>query len=152
MNPHAPARARRARPAHPTPPRGMGLLEGLIAVAILSFGMLGLARFQTSLMAQTTDSRSRTTATQLADELLSTVLVDTLNAGCYTLPDPGSCSSSAASARAADWKVRALAALPGNHSAEATLDDDTRRFTVTVTWTGKGGGDSHTLQVSTDAR
>jgi type IV pilus assembly protein PilV len=133
-------------------PRGMGLLEGLIAVAILSFGMLGLARFQTTLMAQTTDSRSRTTATQLADELLSTVLVDTANAGCYTLPNPGSCTSSAAVARAADWKVRALAALPGDHTAVAALDTTTQRFTVTVTWTGKGGSDPHTLQVSTDAR
>jgi type IV pilus assembly protein PilV len=132
--------------------RGMGLLEGLIAVAILSFGMLGLARFQTSLMAQTTDSRSRTTATQLADELLSTVLVDTGNVGCYTLPTPVNCTSSAASARAADWKVRALAALPGDHTAVATLDTALQRFTVTVTWTGKGGSDPHTLQVSTDAR
>lgn len=134
------------------PPRGMGLLEGLIAVAILSFGMLGLARFQTTLMAQTTDSRSRTTATQLADELLSTVLVDTGNAGCYTLPNPSGCTSSAAALRAADWKVRALAALPGDHTAVATLDGGTQRFTVTVTWTGKGGSDPHTLQVSTDAR
>ncbi len=133
-------------------PRGMGLLEGLIAVAILSFGMLGLARFQTTLMAQTTDSRSRTTATQLADELLSTVLVDTGNAGCYTLPNPSGCTSSAAALRAADWKVRALAALPGDHTAVATLDGGTQRFTVTVTWTGKGGSDPHTLQVSTDAR
>ena len=132
--------------------RGMGLLEGLIAVAILSFGLLGLARFQTTLMAQTTDSRTRTTATQLADEMLSTVLVDTGNAGCYTLPNPGSCTSSAAAARAADWKVRALAALPGDDTAVATLDNTTQRFTVTVTWTGKGGSDPHTLQVSTDAR
>jgi len=141
----APRRARAAQ-------RGMGLLEGLIAVAILSFGMLGLARFQTSLMAQTTDSRSRTTATQLADELLSTVLVDTGNVGCYTLPTPVNCTSSAATARAADWKVRALAALPGDHTAVATLDTALQRFTVTVTWTGKGGADPHTLQVSTDAR
>ena len=124
----------------------------MIAVAILSFGMLGLARFQTTLMAQTTDSRSRTTATQLADELLSTVLVDTGNAGCYTLPNPSGCTSSAAALRAADWKVRALAALPGDHTAVATLDGGTQRFTVTVTWTGKGGSDPHTLQVSTDAR
>lgn len=143
-----PARCPQAR----RPQRGMGLVEGMISVAILSFGMLGLARFQTNLVAQTTDSRSRTVATQLADELLSTVLVDTGNAGCYTLPNPGSCTNSAASARAAAWKVRALAALPGNHTAVAALDSATQRFTVTVTWTGKGGSDPHSLQVSTDAR
>jgi type IV pilus assembly protein PilV len=131
---------------------GMGLLEGLIAVTILSFGMLGLARFQTNLMAQTTDSRTRVTATQLADELLSTVLVDTGNAGCYTLPSPGTCASDAAAQRAADWKLRALDALPGEDSAVAELDSATQRFTVAVTWTGKGGADPHTLRVSTDVR
>ena len=132
--------------------RGMGLLEGLIAVTILSFGMLGLARFQTNLLAQTTDSRTRVTATQLADELLSTVLVDTGNAGCYTLPNPGTCASEVAAQRAADWKLRTLAALPGDDTAVAELDAATQRFTVAVTWTGKGGSDPHILRLSTDVR
>ena len=117
-------------------PRGFGLLEGLIAVLILSLGLLGLARYQTSLLAQTTEAQSRVKASALADELLSTVLVDAGNAGCYTLPQTGTCGSATATARATEWKARALAALPGATAPTSTLDVTTRRYTVTLNWTG----------------
>jgi len=132
--------------------QGVGLLDGLVAVAILSVGLLGLARFQTGLLAQSTEAQGRMAASQLADELLNTVLVDTANAGCYTLPATGGCGSAAASTRALDWQTRALAALPGTHTATSTLDAGTQRFTVTLTWTGKAARDAHTLQMATDAR
>lgn len=132
--------------------RGMGLLEGLVAVAILSFGLLGLARFQSGLIAQTTEAQGRMVATQFADELLNTVLVDTANAPCYTLPAVGTCPSAAAASRAADWQRRALAALPGTDSAVSILNTATSRFTVTLGWTGKAARDAHTLQMTTDVR
>ena len=132
--------------------RGMGLLEGLVAVAILSFGLLGLARFQSGLVAQSTEAQGRMVAAQFADELLNTVLVDTANAACYTLPAVGTCPSADASARAADWQARALAALPGDDAATSALDTTTQRFTVTLRWTGKAAQDAHTLQMTTDAR
>lgn len=141
----APAPQRRLR-------RGFGLLEGLVAVVILSLGLLGLARWQTSLIAQTTESQSRAHASTLADELLSTVLVDTANAACYTLPQTGSCGSNAARARATEWKTRVEAALPGAAAPIGTLDAATRRFTVTLQWTGKASRDTHQLEMSTDAR
>lgn len=134
------------------PLRGFGLLEGLVAVVILSLGLLGLARYQTSLIAQTTESQSRVRASALADELLSTVLVDTGNAACYTLPQTGSCGSSAALARATEWKTRVVADLPGATVPTGTLDAATRRFTVTLRWTGKATRDTHQLEMSTDAR
>lgn len=139
---------------HPRKPRpqGFGLLEGLVAVLILSLGLLGLARFQTSLMAQTTEAQSRVRASALADELLSTVLVDAGNAGCYTLPQTGSCGSVTATARATEWKARALASLPGATAPTSALDTTTRRFTVTLNWTGKSSRDAHQLEMSTDAR
>jgi type IV pilus assembly protein PilV len=133
-------------------PFGFGLLEGLIAVLILSLGLLGLARWQTSLMAQTTEAQSRVRASALADELLSTVLVDAGNAGCYTLPQSGTCGSATATARATEWQARALAALPGATAPTSTLDITTRRFTVTLNWTGKASRDPHQLEMSTDAR
>ena len=138
--------------ARGAPRRGFGLLEGLIAVLILSLGLLGLARYQSSLIAQTTESQSRVRASALADELLSTVLVDTANAACYTLPQAGTCGNATAAARATDWKARTLAALPGATDPTSTLDAGTLRFTVTVRWTGKASGDAHQLEMSTDAR
>ena len=132
--------------------RGIGLLEGLIAVAILSFGLLGLARFQSGLIAQSTEAQGRMLASQFADELLNTVLVDTANAGCYTLPQAGGCASAAATARASDWRTRALAALPGDDEAGSVLDAATQRFTVTLRWTGKSSTDRHNLRMTTDVR
>lgn len=152
--PH-PARTTRClqgRPPRRRASRGMGLLEGLVAVMILCFGLLGLMRFQLGMVSRSTEAQGRMQASQLADELLSTVLVDASNAGCYVLPTPSNCNSAAASARAADWRTRALAALPGEDEATSTLDAGSARFTVTLRWTGKGTQDSHVLQVATDAR
>lgn len=131
---------------------GIGLLEALVAVIILSLGLLGLARFQVGLIAQATEAQSRMVAAVLGDELLNTVLVDTSHAACYTLPRTGTCTSDAAAARAADWKQRALAALPGDHEVTSTLNAATLRFIVTLIWTGKSSQDAHVLQMTTDAR
>ena len=130
--------------------RGVGLLDALIALAILAFGLLGMTRMQTGLVRQASESQARLTAAQLGDELLSTALVDVDNAACYTLPAAGACASAAALARAEDWRLRALAALPGDPTATAALVDD--RLTVTLTWTGKTAEDPRTLEVTTDVR
>jgi len=75
--------AHHARPIRPARrPRGVGLLDAMIALAILAFGLLGMTRLQTNLVRQATDSQSRLTAVQLGDELLSTALVDAGNAAC----------------------------------------------------------------------
>jgi type IV pilus assembly protein PilV len=130
--------------------RGLGLIDAMIALAILAFGLLGMTRMQTNLVRQSTESQARLTAAQLGDELLSTVLVDVDNAGCYTLPDAGACASDAARARAEDWEERVLAALPGEVEASAAIDDD--RLTVTINWTGKASGETRTLEATTDVR
>ena len=67
-------------------PRGVSLIDALIAIAILSFGLVGMTRMQGRMVTASTDAQLRTTAVQMADELLNTVLVDTTNAACYTLP------------------------------------------------------------------
>ena len=144
--------ALRARQPRRAAQRGIGLLDGLVAMAILSFGLLGLARFQSGLIAQSTEAQGRMVASQFADELLNTVLVDTSNAACYTLPALGVCTSAAATARANDWRTRALAALPGDDDATSLLDAGTQRFTVTLRWTGKASTDRHQLAMTTDAR
>ena len=68
---------------------GVGLFDAMVSLAILSFGMLAMTRFQGRMVAQTTESQSRQTATQLAAEHLSSVLVDVANAPCYTKPQSG---------------------------------------------------------------
>ena len=132
--------------------RGVGLLDALIALAILSFGLLALTRFQSRAIAQTTEAQSRQVAAQLGDELLSTVLVDVSNATCYTLPQVGTCGNATAKAGTTAWQTRVTDALPGTVSSGAVLDAASGRFTVSIGWTGKASADARTLQVTTDVR
>lgn len=131
--------------------RGAGLLEALIAMAVLSVGVLGIAQFQMGMLAQTTDSQARLTASALADELLTLMRVDTDNANCYTLPQSGTCTSPAAQALAEEWAERAEAQLPGFVSATSARDGDFQLL-VTLRWTSKAFSETRQLEVRTDAR
>jgi type IV pilus assembly protein PilV len=130
--------------------RGIGLLDALIALALLGFGLLGMTKLQTNLVRAGSESAARLTAAQLGDELLSTALVDVDNAACYTLPASGTCNSDAAADMAEDWESRVAKALPGEVVATSTLDDD--QLTVSISWTGKESGETRTLEVTTDVR
>ena len=125
--------------------RGVGLLDAVIALVILSFGVLGMTRLQGRLVAQGSEAQQRLVATQLGDELLSSVLVDVNNAACYTLPQSGVCGNNAAAARTSTWATRVAAALPGPATSTATINGD--RLTVSINWTGKGSGDTRTLDL-----
>lgn len=130
--------------------RGVGLLDALIALAILAFGLLGMTRMQTNLVRQSTESQARLTAAQLGDELLSTAIVDVGNAACYTLPAAGACASATAASAAEAWEARVKATLPGDVTATSTLAG--ARLTVNLSWTGKTADEARTLEATTDVR
>lgn len=130
--------------------RGVGLFDAIIALVILSFGVLGMTRLQGRLLSQGTEAEQRLVATQLGDELLSNALVDVGNAPCYTLPQAGVCNSAGAATRTSAWATRVANALPGPATSTATINAD--RLTVAITWTGKGSGDTRQLEVTTDVR
>lgn len=132
--------------------RGVGLIDALIAIAILSFGLIGMTRMQGRMVTSATDAQLRTTAMQLADELLNTVLVDNLNAACYTLPQTGACGSSLAVTRTNDWSTSVAAAMPVAVTRLVTLDAATGRMTVSIGWTSRDGADPRLLSVVTDVR
>ncbi len=138
-------RARRSR-------RGFGLFDALISLAILSFGLLALTRFQSRMVAQTTETQSRLVATQLAAEHLSTVLVDVRNAACYTKPQAGACANANAKTVTNEWATRVASSLPGTVTTTAALDAAGERMTLTINWTGKANGDTRTLRTVTDVR
>ena len=137
---------------------GLGLIDALVALVILSFGMLALAGFQVRLLTQSTDANSRVVVSAFADELLNTVLVDSENSLCYQRPMPSACTSSGASAAAAAsaaeaWSQRVASAVPGFLSASAALQDSGRRLTVSIRWTSKGKeADVRELETTTDVR
>lgn len=130
--------------------RGVGLLDAMIAMAILAFGLLAMTRFQSRTIAQTTEVQARSVAVRMADELLATAIVDTGNAACYTLPAAGVCGSVVARSRTTDWSTRVSAALPGTVTKTSTLDNG--RLTIVLTWTGKESQEQRSLTAVTDVR
>lgn len=143
--------------------RGIGLIDALIAVSMLAFGLLGLSRMQARLVAQSSESQVRLAATRAASELMGFVQIDGSNVGCYVLPEPTGCASTVASTGAARWKASALALLPTHAgtvaTVKSTLDASTGRFQVVLTWPAKGSRlgdqlntDTHKLTVATDVR
>jgi type IV pilus assembly protein PilV len=130
---------------------GVGLIDALVALAILSFGLLAMTRLQARALTQGTESLTRTTAMLYGDELASSALIDAANVGCYTLPAPGTCASTSARAIATSWNTRLAAALP-TATATSAYDSTTGRLVVTIQWTGKESSQLRTLVATTDVR
>lgn len=122
----APARARRQR--------GLSLVEVLVAIVILSVGLLGLAGLQaTSLRASQASlyrSQAATLATDLA-ERMRTNLGDARNYE-HALDEPASGGAGVRNADLADWLAR-VAALPGGRGA-VHVDRNRELVTITVQW------------------
>lgn len=132
--------------------RGFGLIDALIALAILGFGLLAMTRFQSRLIAAGSEAQGRSVAQQFSDELLSSALVDVNNATCYTLPAAGVCGSTKARERTDQWATRVAAALPGSVTTSSVLNAGTGRLTVSINWTGKESNATRTLEAATDVR
>lgn len=128
MAPRARARRRLA---------GFGLFDALIALVILSVGLLGLTRLQARSLSYGTEADQRVRAVQLGSELLGTAMIDAANAACYTLPASGTCGSDSASDYAAGFETRVGQALPDG-TVSVSYNAGTRRMTLVITWTAKG--------------
>jgi len=140
----------RGRPPRQHPERGAGLLDALVALLILSFGLLGMTRLQSRMLAQGTEAQQRLAAAALADELLARVRVDIPNRACYTVPTRGTCADAAARTGTDAWAARVAATLPGGGAA--VVIDAAASMTVIIDWTGKGAGEPRRLELRTDVR
>ncbi|WP_284619666.1 type IV pilus modification PilV family protein [Aquabacterium humicola] len=132
--------------------RGFGLFDSVVALSLLGFGLLALVRMEGNLAGQSTEAAQRLTASQLADELLNSMLVDNANPNCYTLPAAGACGNATARAMTDAWKVRALARLPHATSVTSTYNAATGRLTVQLAWYYKQAGEARTHEVISDVR
>lgn len=79
----------RLRSRSRTPARGFTLIEVLVALFVLSLGLLGLAMLQTLAMRFNTESYSRTQATFLAYDIVDRIRANRIGrlAGAYHVPD-----------------------------------------------------------------
>lgn len=123
---------------------GFGLIEVLVAVLILSIGLLGMASLQTTGLKQTTEGRNRSQAVLLAHDMLERVRANRPALASYDVAagNAPTCNKSyaidnSASVNANDegeWKNALACLLPeGNGSVVV----NGQRVTITVTWNPK---------------
>lgn len=138
---------------------GFSLIEVLVALVVLSLGMIGLAKFQGTLISNASDSRYRTEAVNVAEEQIETfrsntgidnyeaqILAQTYivsNDVDYTVTvgvtdcygdgaDQGACLGEFGTTQPVGWKLGA-----------STHDQMYKLVTVDVSWTSPKGGDEN---------
>lgn len=133
------------------PQRGFSLLEVLVALILLSVGLLGLAGLQVTSLRHNVDSLTRSQATLAADAILERVRANKANAldyatefadGVATSGDEASHSALATTDLAA-WKSQLADTLPGGQGQIGVAGDSCSgriancRVTVTIRWFDK---------------
>jgi type IV pilus assembly protein PilV len=109
--------------------KGSALLEGLVAVMIFSFGLLGIAGFQMSMTKQTTNIQYRLEASSLVSSAMGDMEADATQVACYTTtPPPAGCE------RAVAWFAK-VATMPGAATHTPTISTNASKVTtITVFW------------------
>ncbi len=116
--------------------KGSSLLEALIAIAILSFGVLGNMAFQANMLAQSTQVSYRLDASMLVSSLIGAADADSVNYRCYVFPQPTTVQSNCVAARnyVEEWAAK-VALMPGAASSPPVASiDGNDNLTVTVFW------------------
>jgi type IV pilus assembly protein PilV len=105
---------------------GFSLIEGLIAIAIFSIGILGIMGMQAQSIKQNGDSRYRIDASFLANQLVGQMWSDRANLASYM---------NKGYQPRADWDLSVGEILPAGVGAVQVV---TNQVTVTVTWQAPG--------------
>jgi type IV pilus assembly protein PilV len=130
------------RPRHQA---GFSMIEVLIALVVLAFGLLGLALMQTLNLRYTQSAQQRTLAVNLASELLDTMRANRSQIGAYAMGEAdfagvdfaGGCGTfdpATAAANVERWKCEVKEALGPESYAEVDVSD-APTVLVTVFWT-----------------
>ena len=123
---------------------GLTLIEVLVALVVLSIGMLGLAALQASGIKFNHDSYLRSQATNLAYDVIERMRIDedkaTANnfSDTYTAADPAdNCDFSDTSTAAAKlcWRTEIRDTLPnGSLVVSDAYGTNSNQFTITISW------------------
>ena len=142
--------------------RGVSLIEALVALLILSFGMLGMVGVQARLLKEGTEAQPRVVAANHEDGLVSLALVDPANADCYTEPLAGVCSSTAAQSVMAQWRQDLQDAMPSAEAQAALVTGasspggapvgSNQQLRVRIEWQDHESGEPRLLEVMGDVR
>lgn len=117
---------------------GVALLEVLIAILIVSFGILGIIGLQANSIALSSDAHYRVDAGAFAERLIAEMWVDPINLASYAYGGSG-----AVPAPLATWYANLTTgsgALPGASTYKPTVTIGADNVvTVTIRWAPPGG-------------
>lgn len=130
--PGRPARRCPARPATAPVARGFTLIEVLVALVVLSFGLLGVVGLQAKSLQYTFGSYQRSQATLQAKDL-----VERLWAGaCVIVDGAGVPQTAVIEAIRNDWRAVHQASLPAwQGEVTAVASAGVTRFDIAIRWT-----------------
>ncbi len=126
--------------------RGFTLVEALVALVILSIGLLGLATLQMNSVSATHSSMLRTQASVLAFDLSERMRVYHRSAADYV----SSCDGSPGMGEMQDWCDILADRLPSPSAEVADLGDD--EYLIRITWAEQRNILATTLAGDTGAR
>ncbi|WP_370304873.1 type IV pilus modification protein PilV [Sinimarinibacterium flocculans] len=136
--------------------RGVGLIEVLVSVLVLSIGLLGIAWVQTRALSNNNSSMARSMAVVASYSILDAMRADRVRAmaGDYDVADMAAnncpAAGSLAQTQLRNWCLELGATLGAVASTKGTVDCDTEgECTITVTFDdsriGEGGTGSQTV-------
>jgi type IV pilus assembly protein PilV len=123
--------------------QGVMLLEALIGILIFSLGILTMIALQATAMRATIDSKFRSEASFLANEIIGSIWVDraTLSDWATSPGTPASCGS----AKPCGWITKVKATLPMDATTPANTEPEiaisSSQVTVTIRWKREGDAD-----------
>ncbi len=124
--------------------RGLSMIEVLVAIVIISLGLLGMAGLQASSLRGSQGAVYRALAVQFAADMAERMrgnLGDARNYG-IAMGDPVPSGTTVVDRDRADWLAR-LATLPGGTGSIA-IDDPNNLVSISVQWDDSRAGGSST--------
>ncbi len=120
-----------AIPATQRSQQGVMLIEALIGILIFSIGILAMMGMQSVAMRTTIDSKYRSEAAYLANQMIGNLWGDRADIATYDT------TAGAGNARLTAWKTEVARVLPNASGANApTIAVVGRQVTLTVLWQG----------------
>lgn len=122
---------------------GFSMIEVLVALLVLAFGLLGFALLQTMNLRFAESANQRTQATNLAYDLLDQMRGNRIvavqysgliNANATVAPCSRDVGTVAIATRLDQWRCEMTAALGTGSSAVVAYDPDNRQASVDITW------------------
>lgn len=131
--------------------RGMTLVEALVALVVLSIGLLGVAALQMTSLRNNHSAHVRSQATALAYDISDRMRANRTDAlaGAYDVVLGGSVAGvTLAATDVTAWKQAIAAVLPGGDGA-LLIDPVSRVVTITIQWDDSRGAEAALTFITT---